>query len=124
MKRKEATIRAILDYWIAHYRAEWPDWPQAVDLGEPSCWRCGWWADSNAGWHVEKHPHGLERSHLHDHARGGGGDPSNYVMLCRHCNRSMPMFTDRAAALAWVQAGARSSTTQVAGLIRTLVGAK
>lgn len=93
-----------------------------VDVGEPSCYGCGWWCedfidDDTNRWH-------LERAHLIDRCRDGLDGAQNLVLLCRDCHRSMPSFGpgSEAMAMAWVatQPNWLARVTEQAALAATL----
>lgn len=77
------------------------------DLGEPSCFACGWWYDRatdyvsiRVTWASAK----LERAHLKPYSRGGTCDVSNYVLLCNPCHTEAPDWAEADEMLRWVQA--------------------
>lgn len=68
-----------------------------LDLGEPSCFACGWyrerWDDPNtpsARWNGS----GLERAHIVPDSLGGAGTPDNLVLLCKPCHIDSPDWAD------------------------------
>ncbi|MBM0203251.1 HNH endonuclease [Micromonospora sp. STR1s_5] len=83
--------------------------PFVLDLGEPACFGCRWYADGceasdavtlKAAWALRAK---LDRAHLRPHSLGGSNEPSNIVLLCRVCHLDAPDWDDPAEMLAWVQ---------------------
>jgi hypothetical protein len=77
-----------------------------VDLGEASCFACGWWKEPpfdaesiRDAWDSRKT--GLERCHLVPHSKGGSDGPENLVLLCPTCHRDAPNCLDPDIMLAW-----------------------
>ncbi|MEU5525413.1 HNH endonuclease signature motif containing protein [Micromonospora chersina] len=79
-----------------------------IDLGEPSCFACGWYDDSRP-----THPQAsfsqtwaksrLQRAHLTPHALGGTNHPSNYLMLCKQCHDEAPDWRDPSMMIQWAK---------------------
>lgn len=56
-----------------------------LDIGEPACQACGSYNAGKLGesdWDVV----GLEKAHIIPWSMGGSDEPSNFLMLCRHCH--------------------------------------
>ncbi|MBM0235888.1 HNH endonuclease [Micromonospora sp. ATA32] len=109
MTRRTLRIAAVVDYWQTAAPAVFPNLHSAaIGWGEPFCFRCGWLAPVPADcdddlWVVARS--WLELAHLHNHAAGGSGDPSNVVPLCALCHRAMPpSMNGNDRAIAWVNA--------------------
>lgn len=99
-----APAEAVHRYWLAERSDDAARWFEQFDLGEPSCYACGWYADAV---NPRAKPFDkLERSHLIDHALGGSPGNDNLVLLCKPCNRVMPMFHPGRVdeAIAWIKA--------------------
>lgn len=70
----------------------------------------------------------LDLAHLADYATTGDNSPGNIVPLCHFpCHHDIPMFDNRAGALAWVNAGRMAPgwwqvCTDAAGLAGNLTG--
>jgi hypothetical protein len=69
--------------------------PYVVDIGEPSCFACGWYPSD---WDREKDLRkrwsqaGLERAHIIARSMGGSNrEPGNFVLLCKECHPKAPM---------------------------------
>lgn len=112
--RNMPSLAKIADYWAADGRAvaTFPDVRRfALGLGEPFCFRCGWFAPIPdmfseryatadpwtyaSGW--------LERAHLAERFSGGSDTVDNLIPLCNICHRQMPeLIADRADAIEWV----------------------
>jgi hypothetical protein len=107
----------IVAWWRDHYPEAWPDHPQQYDWNELLCWAC-------ERQHGDLSANTLERSHLMDHALGGPDEPSNLVLLCHKCNRFMPSFGDRLAALDWVRCTPRAYDVDLLRLRKTQQRAK
>lgn len=114
-RSRMASAQEIHLYWARDEHEAWWKWFKQCDLGEPSCYACGYYStmagypedldkDDSAAVLAAEFA-GLERSHLVDHAKGGSGWPSNLVLLCRPCNRRMPSFRQgqRDMAISWVR---------------------
>lgn len=92
----------------AHWQQQDPLWlvSAVIGWGEPFCFGCGWlppvtvWGSAGSF---------LDRAHLQDHCVAGDVSAGNLVMLCHLCHEAMPEFTERAAALEWVQRVPRRS---------------
>lgn len=107
IKTKPSTI---VRYWKSN-RCDPSGWEPASfdpDMDVPACMICGFsfavlnqiigevGRESDYDWNTAS----LDRSHLHSHALGGSDEPSNLIMACRRCNRSMmPQFRSRDSAL-------------------------
>lgn len=99
---------------IARYWERSDDPYLGIDLGEPSCFACGWYFPSkpmvsgNASdeaidkvWSAA----GLERAHIVPHSiAGSSDDPGDYLLLCADCHEYAPDVPDRAFMLRWVVA--------------------
>lgn len=95
-------------YAIAAYWAASPDRgafaPRMYDLGEPSCFACGWYSEHwdkgtpKASWQRAT----LERAHIVPHALGGPSDVSNLVLLCAPCHADSPDWHEPSAMAAWI----------------------
>lgn len=108
MQTKKSAIAA---YWLGTERGRrrLPDNAALIDLGEPSCFACGWMAadpDEDpivwAAWDLAK----LERCHLVPHALGGPDEPANLVLLCGRCHSEAPDVRDAGYMLRWIGAHA------------------
>ena len=56
-----------------------------LDIGEPACQACGGYDTGKleeTNWDMA----GLEKAHIIPWSDGGSDDPSNFLMLCRHCH--------------------------------------
>lgn len=93
------TPQAIHEWWHDYDFDRWFHWFGQCDIGEPTCYACGWYDGgskiSNGVIRCYEQTYefaGLERGHLVSHAAGGSNHPSNLVLLCRPCNLATPMF--------------------------------
>ena len=93
-----AKPEAIHRYWLT----ERPDVADEVfgqcDLGEPSCYACGWAsADESTPYDF------LQRGHIIDDRLGGSPEASNLTLICVSCHVVMPPFAPghEADALEW-----------------------
>lgn len=73
--------QAISDYWNQKY-------PQ-LNLGPNHCWRCG----------IRKR---LDRCHIQARAIEGNDEPSNFVLLCKHCHIDSPNVEDKEFIWIWL----------------------
>jgi hypothetical protein len=98
---------AIAEYWLGTHegRARLPGNAALMDLGEPSCFACGWMAaDADAEpvlWRVWDEAF-LERCHLVPHALGGPDSPDNLVLLCGRCHSDAPNVGNVEYMLRWI----------------------
>lgn len=118
---------------IAQYWAYMRGCPFVMDIGEPSCFACGWY---DPGWitysskpgpglsrnlfFIWDGTTGLEKAHLVPHSLGGKAEPANLVLLCHDCHVEAPDFIRPQYMLAWMRS--RSSHTQrmMEGVIHNL----
>lgn len=56
-----------------------------IDIGEPACFGCGTWC-TNSTTPDDWNSHCLEKAHIIPFSSGGLNDPSNFLLLCRHCH--------------------------------------
>jgi hypothetical protein len=93
----------IAQHWIAQ-----PAQRFVYDLGEPSCFACGWWSQAAPvypdvsiikAWRQSR----LERAHLTPHALGGGAEVDNLVLLCHTCHTEAPDWRDATIMLSWME---------------------
>lgn len=106
--RKMPSARAIHSWWANNRFHEWAVWFKQVDLGEPSCYRCGRWGDMGTQERNDVDEFaGLERAHVVDRCRGGLDVEPNLILLCSRCHRSMPEVSelDADVAFRWVVGG-------------------
>jgi hypothetical protein len=68
-----------------------------LDLGEPSCFACGWYRERwdkpntpSARWNRS----GLERAHIVPDSLGGSSTPDNLLLLCKPCHIDSPDWPD------------------------------
>ena len=70
-----------------------------IDIGEPSCWACGYYATTDADLDNPMHPSPytcwndpkwLQKCHIVPHSIGGQEDASNLVLLCKRCHKEAP----------------------------------
>lgn len=77
-----------------------------MDLGEASCFACGWWKEGEShaedveeAWSPSRT--GLERCHLVPHDKGGTGEPGNLILLCPACHLGAPDCLHPDVMLRW-----------------------
>lgn len=87
---------AIVEHWAGSADRE-RFAPHLYDLGEPSCFACGWYRErwdkpktASARWNAS----GLERAHIVPDSLGGLGTPENMVLLCKPCHVDSPDWPD------------------------------
>lgn len=96
--------------------AYWIDWliENGFDLGEPSCWACGWWwrtkydnENPNASFDEIKKLWNkvtpLQRCHIVPKSLGGSDETSNLFLMCRECHDKAPNTTSKELFLTWVK---------------------
>lgn len=99
----------IFEYWI--------DWliENGFDLGEPSCWACGWWWGTK---YDNKNPDAplteikkiwnevkpLQRCHIIPKSLGGNDETSNLFLMCRECHDRAPNTISRETFIRWAKA--------------------
>jgi len=95
----------IAQYWASSAGANrWPRNSVLIDVGEPSCMACGYYAH---GWDKPKgakdrwNKPDLERAHIVAASSNGPDVPSNYVLLCGSCHQEAPMTSSDALMFAW-----------------------
>ena len=59
----------------------------SVDFGEPSCWACGYYPNSDRQAKKSKF---LERCHIVPDMLGGSNSPDNFLLLCKECHIESP----------------------------------
>lgn len=99
------TRASIARYWASSEgRRRWPN--ADIDIGEPSCMACGYFARSwdkgraeGARWNHAT----LDRAHVVAASAGGPDTPSNYVLLCAKCHAAAPMTRDERVMFAWCE---------------------
>jgi hypothetical protein len=91
---------AIARYWAEHEHRF------VIDLGEPSCFACGYWNErwddrktASERWNRAR----LERAHIIADSIGGSCEISNFLLLCRKCHQEAPMTNSRDLMLAWAR---------------------
>lgn len=92
----------IVKYWVNYKTSE----IMIIDIGEPSCWACGYYIESypiceNPKMDIEeiyklwnKHTY-LERCHIVAKSLGGCNCAINIVLLCNKCHINAPNTTNR-----------------------------
>lgn len=108
-------------YWIASYwqkecgynSDEGYGWSFVIDIGEPSCFACGWykptWVTYDAAGgcidlvKIWAGTTGLQIAHLVPHSLGGGTAPENLVLLCKECHQEAPDYIDPNYMLDWMR---------------------
>ncbi|MEU2167918.1 HNH endonuclease [Micromonospora chersina] len=107
-ERRDPPALEIARWWLKNQDAAIPDKVFVYDLGEPSCFACGWYDDSRPtypevslarAWAKSR----LQRAHLTPHALGGSNHPSNYLMLCKQCHDEAPDWRDPSMMLQWAK---------------------
>lgn len=99
--------RAIAEYWLGteEGRTRLPGNSARFDVGEPSCFACGWMAtdpdEEPRIWGVWDRA-GLQRCHLVPYALGGVDAPDNLVLLCARCHAEAPDVADPEYMLRWI----------------------
>ena len=79
---------------------------RVVDLGEPSCFACGFynsrWDDNDR---VERrwNDSNLERAHVIAASQGGSCSADNFVLLCANCHANAPMTLSALVMFAWIR---------------------
>ena len=87
-RKKAPSGNKIASYWNDRLMEKHEDgtfYCNNLDIGEPACQACGCWQVSNpseSDWNLV----GLEKAHIIPWASGGSDEPSNFLMLCRHCH--------------------------------------
>jgi hypothetical protein len=90
----------IAEYWCEHHDRF------VIDLGEPSCFACGFW---DARWDRYHSPEErwnrarLDRAHIVGRSIGGEDVPSNYLLLCPRCHALAPMTNQRDWMIRWAE---------------------
>lgn len=96
------TAYRIAEYWASAEGAK--RWLVCIDLGEPSCMACGYYAKH---WDKPKTPNQrwndckLDKAHIIALSAGGANEPSNYLMLCSRCHADAPMTNNEKAMFRW-----------------------
>jgi hypothetical protein len=92
----------IAEYWSKNWNSETAKF--VVDLGEPSCFACGYYKqkwdeseDAKTCWNKT----GLHRAHIVANNIGGADSPENYLLLCERCHIQAPMTNDPAIMIMW-----------------------
>lgn len=87
-RKASPNANKIANYWADNLLKKHEDGTYYVpnlDIGEPACQGCnGWSEDSPDPSNWERHA--LEKAHIVGWAMGGSNDPSNFLLLCRHCH--------------------------------------
>lgn len=104
-KRRMPSVQAIHEYWCLERPDDAWQWFGQGDVGEPSCYACGYWHELGR---LPKEAEewtwkGWQRAHVIDRCRGGLDGVQNLTLLCRECHRIMQSYGpgDEEAALAW-----------------------
>ena len=83
-----------------------------MDIGEPSCFACGWYSEkwdllpNDTDSHLRRiwrETRGLEICHLVPYALGGADEVYNLVVLCGPCHMAAPDFSIAEYMLQWMQ---------------------
>jgi hypothetical protein len=97
----------IAQYWSStEGAARWPRNSVLLDIGEPSCMACGYYARE---WDKPKtakdrwNKSSLDRAHIIAASSNGPDVPSNYVLLCESCHRGAPMTSSDAVMFGWCE---------------------
>jgi hypothetical protein len=80
--------KKIAEYWYDRLLDKHDDgtyYCNNLDIGEPACQGCGGWSSNSTKPSSWDH-HGFEKAHIIPWSDGGSNDPSNFLMLCRHCH--------------------------------------
>ena len=98
------TKTEVATFWNTEGPKRWPNGPMVVDIGEPSCFACGYyareWDKSSQPWEVAK---SLEMAHIVARSKGGVDTPENLVLLCVGCHEEAPMTNDREVMFRWIE---------------------
>lgn len=86
------------------------------DVGEPTCYACGWFNGFHALEDPDREPkmatsrlfRGLERAHVIPKSVGGSNCLSNFALLCRECHVEAPDTKDSEFFWRWVRNRRRS----------------
>lgn len=111
----------IAQYWASDAGAtRWPRNSVLIDIGEPSCMACGYFAH---GWDKPKtakdrwNKSDLDRAHIIAASSNGPDVPSNYVLLCGSCHQAAPMTSSDALMFAWCDRRKSDRESQVERLM-------
>jgi 5-methylcytosine-specific restriction endonuclease McrA len=124
-RRIRTSKRAIAEYWLGteEGRGRLPGNAALMDLGEPSCFACGWMATKAdlepELWRVWDHA-SLQRCHLVPDALGGPDTPENLVLLCGRCHTEAPDVADAEYMLRWIDEHASWGNLLVSAVMATL----
>lgn len=99
----KVTKTEVARYWSTDGPKRWQNGPVVADVGEPSCFACGWyakeWDKSSRPWEAAK---SLEMAHIVASSIGGANTPDNLVILCVACHEEAPMTNDREIMFRWI----------------------
>lgn len=93
---------AVAKFWSTQR----PLW--VVDLGEPSCFACGFFSESSRSSQNAKRLEtrwekaGLERAHVIAKSAGGSDEAENIVLLCSKCHPAAPMTRVPEIMYSWI----------------------
>jgi hypothetical protein len=106
-KPKMPSVAAIVQYWQSQKAQIAVDWKKAADY----CWRCGkqlirGTAERNSEDNAFRH-----RAHIIPRSLGGSDEPSNIIILCRHCHVLAPDVVDPQFMWNWLGTNGASDPT-------------
>ena len=87
-RKASPNANKIANYWADNLLKKHEDGTYYVpnlDIGEPACQGCNGWSEDSpdpSNWERTA----LEKAHIVGWAMGGSNDPSNFLLLCRHCH--------------------------------------
>ena len=101
-----------------------PDYLFVCDLGEPSCFACGYYCqgwDAPVNIETRWNKSTLQCAHIIAKSQGGGNaDPGNYVLLCAPCHRDAPMTLNPEDMLHWCKCRDSYLSQRAFGIVNAL----
>ena len=96
----------VAEYWLTTKEVLALNLIKACDLGEPTCFACGYYAkfwdevrDIQERWNKAR----LDKAHLTPWSLGGRNDATNIVLLCERCHQKSPDYIDPLEMLNWMK---------------------